>query len=66
MRDEIGVKFQTVVHNATNADYEGVVNVKNDIVTDVVSEKINAIYWVTGIIDSCAINKSNTDSSKHL
>lgn len=61
MRDEIGVKFQTVVHNATNADYEGIVNVKNEIVTDVVSEKINAIYWVTGIIASCAINKSNTN-----
>ncbi len=61
MRDEIGVKFQTIVHNATNADYEGVVNVKNNIVASTTAEQINAIYWITGIIASCAINKSNTN-----
>lgn len=61
MRDEVGVKFQTIVHNATNADYEGVINVKNNIVTSVESDKMNVIYWITGIIASCAINKSNTN-----
>lgn len=61
MRDEIGVKFQTVVHNVANANYEGIVNVKNNIVTATVAEQINAIYWVAGIIASCAINKSNTN-----
>ena len=61
MRDEIGVKFQTVVHNISNADYEGIINLKNDIITDDESKKMNAIYWVTGIIASCAINKSNTN-----
>lgn len=61
MRDEIGVKFQTIIHNIANADYEGIINLKNDIITETETEKINAIYWVTGIIAGCAINKSNTN-----
>lgn len=61
MRDEVGIKFQTIIHNATNADYEGIINLKNDIVTEVENERNCLIYWVTGIIASCAINKSNTN-----
>ena len=30
MRDEIGVKFQCVIHKYTAADYEGVVSVENN------------------------------------
>ena len=52
MRDEIGVKFQAVVYNANKPDFEGVVNVKNGV---------DLVYWVTGIIAGCAINKSNTN-----
>lgn len=48
MRDEVGAKFQLVVHNK-KADYEGVINVKN---TE------NLVYWVTGLEAACAINKS--------
>ena len=51
MRDEIGVKFQLVVYNKA-ADFEGVVNVKNGV---------DLVYWVTGIIAGCAINRSNTN-----
>ena len=51
LRDEVGVKFQAVIYNK-KADFEGVVNVKNDA---------NLVYWVTGIIAGCAINKSNTN-----
>lgn len=47
MREEVGVKFQTVVLN-TAADYEGIVSVKH----------ANEIPWVTGAIGSVAINKS--------
>lgn len=52
MRDEVGVKFQTVVVN-TAADYEGVVNILE-------SQK-DAIYWVAGALAGCAINKSCTN-----
>ncbi len=56
LRDEMGVKFQTVIYN-NDADYEGVVNVKNRTVEN----ETGLIYWVTGIIAGCAINKSNTN-----
>lgn len=57
MRDEMGVKFQLVVYN-TAADYYGVINVKNKT-TDSGWEETGLIYWVTGIIAGCAVNKSN-------
>ena len=56
MREEVGTKCQAVVFN-TDADYEGVVNVINE--TE--ESKTGLIYWVTGIIASCAINASNTN-----
>ena len=56
LRDSVGVKFQTVIYNY-NADYEGVVNVKNSV--DGENEEA-LVYWVTGAIAACAINKSNT------
>lgn len=56
MRDEQGLKFQTVVYN-NSADYEGVVNLKNSAVEDTSA----LIFFTTGIIASCAINKSNTN-----
>ena len=56
MRDEMGIKFQAVLYNKP-ADYEGVVNLKNRTVED----DTNLIYWVTGIIAGCEINKSNTN-----
>lgn len=48
MRDKVGAKFQLVVHDK-KADYEGVINIKNDV---------NLVYWVTGLEAACAINKS--------
>jgi len=56
LRDEQGVKFQTVLYN-TSANYEGVVNLKNKATED----ETGLIYWVTGIIAGCAINASNTN-----
>ncbi|WP_331463193.1 phage tail sheath family protein [Konateibacter massiliensis] len=59
MRDEAGVKFQTVIYNYA-ADYEGVINVKNKVKEKGKPE--NAIvYWVAGAEAGCAINKSNTN-----
>lgn len=57
MNDEVGVKFQLVVHNLA-ADSMNVINVVNDAkegnVTDI-------IYWVLGAAGACAVNKSNTN-----
>lgn len=56
LRDEQGVKFQTVLYR-TNANYEGVINLKNS--SD--KEETGLIYWTTGVIAGCAINSSNTN-----
>ena len=58
MRDEVGLKFQTVVYNYTAADYEGVVSVKNAC-TGTDENSAGLVYWVTGAIAGCEINKSN-------
>ena len=58
MRDKQGVKFQVVVYNNA-ADYEGVINVKNT--TE--EQETALIYWVTGIIAGCEVNKSNTNKT---
>ena len=57
MRDEVGVKFQTVLYN-TEADYEGIINVINDVTADNDYDKSSIVYFVTGIEGSCAINKT--------
>jgi hypothetical protein len=54
LRDEVGQKFQAVIYNKA-ADYEGVVNVKNKATEN----EAALVYWVTGIIAGCEVNKSN-------
>lgn len=54
MRDELGVKFQCVLHKYTTADFEGVISVENNTGSELV-------YWVTGASAGCEINKSNTN-----
>lgn len=54
MRDEVGAKFQLVVHNQA-ADYEGVINVKNDVESDNIAD---LVYFVTGLQAGCEVNKS--------
>lgn len=54
MRDEVGIKFQCVVHRYTTPDYEGVVSVENNDTPELV-------YWVGGALAGCAINKSLTN-----
>lgn len=58
LRDEQGIKFQIVLFNNA-ANYEGVVNVKNTTVED----ESALVYWVTGVIAGCEINKSNTNKT---
>ena len=50
MREQVGAKFQCVLHNHP-ANYEGVINVKNNTTPELV-------YWVTGATAGCAVNKS--------
>lgn len=54
MRDEIGVKFQCVIHQYNAADYEGVVSVENN-------ETPEMVYWAGGALAGCAINRSLTN-----
>ena len=58
LREEQGIKFQVVLFN-NNANYEGVVNVKNTTAED----ESALVYWVTGVIAGCEINKSNTNKT---
>lgn len=51
VRDEIGIKLQAVVYNKA-ADYEGVVNVKNNA---------DVVYWVTGVVAGTEVNASATN-----
>lgn len=53
MREEAGVKFQTVLYR-TDADYEGVISVQNSAQ----EEEPALVYWVTGAAAGCAVNKS--------
>lgn len=59
MRDEMGVKFQTILYNCP-ADYDGVINIKNTV-TDAGAGAASLVYWVTGASAACAVNKSNTN-----
>lgn len=59
LRDEVGKKFQVIVHNKA-ADYEGVVNIKNTI-TDTAKTGYELVYWVTGIMAGTAVNASCTN-----
>ena len=55
LRDEAGVKFQTVVYRKNDADYEGIISVENEAL-----EKAHGlVYWVTGASAGCAVNKTN-------
>lgn len=61
MRDEQGVKFQTVLHRYTKADYEGVISVENGLAGADTNPSL--VYWVTGAEAACAVNKSLTNAN---
>ena len=54
MRDSVGMKFQTILHDEA-ADYEGVVNCKN-VVTG--ADPHSIVFWVAGLLGSIPVNKS--------
>lgn len=57
MRDEVGAKFQAVLHNIA-ADYEGVINVANNVTVESGFDASAIVYFVTGIEANCDINKT--------
>ena len=61
MRDDIGMKFQVVVHGVENADYEGVISVRNNV-TDAGASPASLVYWLGGAEAGCAINASLTNA----
>lgn len=54
MREETGVKIQCVVYDK-DADYEGIINVKNSAAGN---DEAALVYWVAGLMAGCEINKS--------
>ena len=56
LRDSVGVKFQTIVHNYAS-DYEGIIN----LTTDAKDSTAALVWWIAGAEASCAINKSCTN-----
>lgn len=55
MRDEAGVKFQTVMYRKADADYEGIISVENKAA----ELEQGLVYWTTGAQAACAVNKTN-------
>lgn len=54
MRDEAGIKFQTVLYRSHEADYEGIISVENK--TEELEQGL--VYWVAGAEAACAVNKT--------
>lgn len=57
LRDQVGVKFQTVAYR-TAADYEGIISLENDVEGD---NEVALVYWLAGAEAGCAVNKSCTN-----
>ena len=57
MRDESGVKFQTVLHRYGQADYEGVISVENGLTG--AADDTSAVWWTTGAQAGCAVNNTS-------
>lgn len=58
MRDQVGAKFQVVVYQKSDADYEGVVSVENKVKD---GDEYALVYYVAGMEAGCAVNKSCTN-----
>lgn len=67
LRDEIGIKFQLVLYDYPEADYMGVISVKNKCLDGagkgeegktVYPDEAAAVYWVTGAQAGCNVNAS--------
>ncbi|MCI1958313.1 MAG: phage tail sheath family protein [Clostridia bacterium] len=59
MREDYGIKFQTVIHNYSG-DNEGIINVGTDSKEN---EKYGLVWWVSGAECACNINESLTNKT---
>ena len=57
LRDEVGSKFQLVVHGLDGADHEGVIPIHNKAVEG----DAKLVYWTAGAEAGCAINETITN-----
>lgn len=57
MRDELGVKFQTVLHDYNKADNYGIISVENDC-TNSDANISDLVYWTAGAEAGCAVQDS--------
>ena len=66
MRDDVGVKFQCVLYRCADADHEGIISVENKLAGesdgDDNTESASLVYWVTGAMAGCEVNKSLTNT----
>lgn len=60
MRDDLGVKIQTVVYRKNDADHEGIISVENTV-TDGGADAFALVWWVAGAEAGCEINRSLTN-----
>ncbi|MGI5894266.1 MAG: phage tail sheath family protein [Candidatus Merdivicinus sp.] len=62
MREDQGVKIQAVLANYPQADYEGVISVKNGVFLEDGTEisPVDAVAYVTGMTAGAQLNQSNT------
>ncbi len=54
MREDAGVKFQTVLYRS-DADYLGIISVENKVADD---DESSLVYWVAGALAGCEVNRS--------
>lgn len=59
LRDQVGVKFQTVVYQYEQADDKAIISVENQIGG---ADNADLVYWVTGAQAGCEVNKSLTNT----
>lgn len=57
LRDEMGIKFQLVLHDYAEADHCGIISVKNKTLEEGWNGT-GLVYWVTGASAGCAVNRS--------
>lgn len=59
LREDVGMKFQTVVYRMSNADYEGVISVENKAA----EAEAGMVYWTAGAEAACEISKTNDNAA---
>lgn len=62
MRNDHGVKFQTVLHKYSTADFEGCISVENKVLNEGISEAA-LVYWTAGQEAGCPVNRSLTNKT---